>query len=98
MDKITKKVAMFEEVSAGFTVVFEFPTWSDEDDYTMDGYVRVSEWTDIEFTPINHQSVVDQKIAIIDAEIQDARAKFQVTLNGLEQRKAELLAIPDMRE
>lgn len=66
----------------------------ESDDYSLPGYVRVSEWVVIDFPDID---ATDEQVAAIDEKITELRAEFQNSLTNLERRKAELLAIPDLR-
>ena len=60
--------------------------------HTDDEYVAVSEVIDVEF-PMIDVDIDGKKIAFIDKDIAKARAGIEL----LEQAKAELLSIPDMR-
>lgn len=55
-----------------------------------DGYVRVTEYVTVTFEPRKPAEVMGQLVAAIDAQIVEA----QQAVRKLEQRKAELLALP----
>ncbi|MCK4621266.1 MAG: hypothetical protein KAT62_03525 [Desulfuromonadales bacterium] len=65
----------------------------------MDGddkYIQITEPVDVEFIPLDNKAITEQEIIVIDKKIKTVKAATQIELNQLEQRKAELLAIPDM--
>jgi hypothetical protein len=64
------------------------------DTFFDDGeYVRMSETIEVEFSMIE-ADVTAAKVSLIDKDISKAKAGIEL----LEQTKAELLSIPDLRE
>lgn len=61
-----------------------------------DHYVRVSEFVEVEFTPLDKRETVKAEVAFIDNQIGQVNAAAQVKLNELNQRKSELLALEDL--
>ena len=59
-----------------------------------DEYVVMSEIIEVDFPMLEEVDLVKAKVNAIDKDIQKAKAGIEL----LEQAKAELLAIPDMRE
>jgi hypothetical protein len=57
------------------------------------GYVRISEFVEVEFAPLTDGSVVEKQLAALDKAESELRTKFQFALNGLEQQRQELRAI-----
>lgn len=56
-------------------------------------YVRLSEYVDVEFPPLQDQAVIEKHIEALDAAESEVRARFQQTLNEIERQRQELRAI-----
>lgn len=87
------KIARFKNMEMDY---FSICDWTEE--MTPDSFIRVSEYVDVEFVEYSDQELVDKQIAVIDKQIQTVQAATSVKLDELEQRKAELLALPDLSE
>ena len=78
---------------------YDFETVTIEDEgmnlaeYIGDEYIQLSEIIDVEFPMLKDVDINAKKIEVIDKDIQKAKAGIEL----LEQAKAELLAIPDLR-
>ena len=70
-----------------------FDTEDDGSVRLIDDYVQISEVIDVDF-PLIEYDINSKKIEVIDKDI----AKAEAGIYLLKQAKAELLAIPDMRE
>lgn len=57
------------------------------------GYVRISEFAEVEFVPLKDDSIVEKQLAVLDKAESELRTKFQAALNGIEQQRQELRAI-----
>ncbi len=66
--------------------------WRDYHEEDSD-YVRLTEVAEVEFTDLPKETVVPKQVALLDAKIEDARAKFHEAISILEERKSKLLAI-----
>lgn len=84
LGELTHKVALFKHNKYGDVNV------ASSDLETCKEYVRVSEYLTITFTPRKSDEVIAAAVAAIDAEIVEAKQ----AVRNLEQRKAELLALP----
>lgn len=81
------KVALYKNVKYGFET-------ASGEGFENGEYARVSEFADIEFIPLPYGESEKMQIAIIDKEIKSVMANSEQAINVLEQRKAELLALP----
>lgn len=81
------KIALFKEARWNFTMPREY---RDEDFTTM---IRVTEWTDVEFTDRAPEDVVPEQVANIDKQIAETTEKFGRVLQDLKTQKANLLAL-----
>lgn len=66
---------------------------SDYWDDPGNGYVRVSEATEVEFTLLPPKQVLDQKVGAIDKKIEDERARHGLAMSRLDDDKQKLMAI-----
>ena len=87
------KIAQFKNIELDFLTIHDW-----DDDCLPDNYIRVSEHLDIEFVAYNNYELVKKEIAMIDEQIQTVQAAAHIKTSELEQRKAELLALPDLSE
>ena len=84
------KIALYK-TDYGSNIIFETGMMDGDDKY-----IQISEPVDVEFIPLDYKTITEQEIIVIDKKIKTVKAATQIELNQLEQRKAELLAIPDM--
>jgi hypothetical protein len=66
---------------------------------TYSGWVRISEYAEVEFTSLPPAVVVEGQLKQLDAAEQELREKFQQKLNELAEARAKLLSLshqPDM--
>lgn len=63
-----------------------------------EGYVRLSEWVEVEFPPLRDKQVVEDEIVKLNAKAAEIRANLGLQIAAIEARKAELLCITDQRE
>ena len=76
--------------------VYNLISVSDEVLERCEDYVRISEYVEVDFVERNKEDVVNDEIAVIDTQIKTVNLDAYKKTSELEQRKAELLAIPDM--
>jgi hypothetical protein len=67
-DKIIIKMAAYQWISYCMDGIITTRTFGCTDDKDM---VRISDWVDVEFTPIYPSPVVDAKVAVINQKIID---------------------------
>lgn len=82
------RVAMFKSIRFGYEVASSCEYASDTD------YVRISEWVDVEFPPISNREVINNQITALDKMAKAVREKAADQLAIIEQKQAELLALP----
>ena len=85
------RIARFKNIELNFEIICD---WREE--AHGGDYIRISEYIDVEFVEKNREEVVKREIDHIDKQIQTIRSAAQIKTNDLEQRKAELLALPDL--
>ena len=86
------KVAIYKNTDYDYETVKEVGGWIDEDDE----HIRISEAVEISFVMLDKSETVRKEVNAIDGQIKKVQAATQIKLNELEQKKAELLAIPDL--
>ena len=82
------KLALFKHMEYGFESAGE---------ETLEGcgdYVRLTEYVDVDFHRLPYGDAEKAEIAIIDKQIKSEQAESEVKIGRLNQRKAELLALP----
>jgi len=63
----------------------------------IDGYIRLTEYTDVEFIPLKDESIITKQVDFIDNKIKQAQAVSEAKINELTQQRNELLAIPHIK-
>ena len=61
---------------------------------TCNGYVRLTEFVEVDFPPLADATVIARQVEMIDRQISKVRVAAADEVARLEQRKAELLALP----
>ena len=61
-----------------------------------ENYLRITEYLDVEFTPIDDAELVNKQIAGIDKQIKDTQVAAQMKVNMLTAMKNDLLALPEL--
>jgi len=84
------KVARYKCISSDFLTVQEVESWCEE----SEDYLRLTEPVEIELIPLAQEDVVKAEIEVLDKCIKTIQANAEVKINGIEQRKAELLSLP----
>ncbi len=75
----------------------DFECTADESFDSTAGYVRLSEYVDIDFPELPSEDVVGMQVAMINDEIQRVQADTEIKLSGLRQKRDELLALPSLQ-
>lgn len=57
------------------------------------GYVRLTEYTEVEFTPLHTDEIVQKQLDALDKAESELRNKFQAALSKIETQREELRAI-----
>jgi hypothetical protein len=91
------KIALFKNVGFDSISIFEPSKYLPDEEkeaYTLPGYVRISEWIDVDFPPLSTDEVVQSQIKVIDEAEQRARDLFHEQLERFKGMRANLLALP----
>jgi len=83
------KLAQYECIQHGYTTFDDADSWIEE----HEGYVRITEPVEVEFTPCDRVTVTEQQVAALDSMIEAIRAAAGVKVNEIKDRKAKLLAL-----
>ena len=74
--------------------VFERPFGAlDGDAWTVEPYVRISEWVDVEFPALAPEVIVPAQIAALDRRAEEVKAEFAAKLREIAEARASLLAL-----
>jgi len=63
----------------------------------IDGFIRLTEYTDVEFITLKDESIINKQVAYIDNKIKQVQAVSEAKINELTQQRNELLAIPHIK-
>jgi hypothetical protein len=85
--KTTQKLALFKNLKHGHESV------CDEIFDTFHDYVRLTEFVEVNFPPLNSEEVVEKQLKALDSAEHDVRTRFQEALNEIERQRQELRAI-----
>lgn len=64
-----------------------------EDFETIKGYIRLTEYVDVDFPPLRDDAVVEKHLKALDDAEADVRTRFQQALNEINNQRQELRAI-----
>jgi hypothetical protein len=81
------KIAKYQSVDMDYT-------FFSEDLYEgRSGYLRLTEFADVEFVPLPAADMVPRQIEILDNKIEAIQGRALAEINELKQKKQELLAL-----
>lgn len=83
------KLAIFKRVDPALS----YETVKGESYEEDSGFVRISEYVEVEFPPLSSGEVVQKQLEILDKAEGELRSKFQQALAGIQQSRQELLAL-----
>ena len=87
-EELTREVALYGDRWGGNNVWFK-TEYRDKDT----DYIQLTEPVTVTFKPLPDRIVLAARVAMLDAQIKEVRAKLTVKVNGLEEQKQRLLAI-----
>ena len=89
------RIAMFQHgTDRTWRTVFERPFGAlDGDAWTVEPYVRISEWVDVEFPALAPEVIVPAQIAALDRRAEEVKAEFAAKLREIAEARARLLAL-----
>jgi len=87
-----RRLALYKSTEHGFECT------ANESFEEVSGYVRLSEYVDIDFPDLPSSDIVAKQVAALNEEIQRVQADTERKLNGLRQQRDELLALPQPTE
>jgi len=83
------KIALYSSYGSSYTHPQEAEGYYEDDP----NYVRTSEIVEVEFTELEHATVVLAQVARVDHQIEDVRADLTRRVQDLEEERSKLLAI-----
>ena len=89
------RVAMFQRgVDSTWTTTWSQPQYTDEGDaWTIDGYMRITEWVDVEFPALPPEVIVPAQLTALDRQAEEVKAEFTAKLREIAEARASLLAL-----
>jgi single-stranded DNA-binding protein len=89
------KIALYKAVGGGYFMVWDVSMGGGSG--IVEGYVRTSEWIDVEFSPRESKESIAEEVHQLDVKADEIRATMGRQLIAIETAKANLLAISDQR-
>jgi hypothetical protein len=85
------RIAIFKRIGTDYA--YESIKKEEDAQYASDDFVRITEYIDVSFPPLQDESIIEQSLGVLDKAESQLRNKFQVALNAIEQQRQELRAI-----
>ena len=82
------KVALFKSVGSDYESV------NGEGLESVGGYVRTSEYIEVNFVPLEHSSVAAKEVAELETKKDQVQAEAGIRVAEIDRRIGELLALP----
>jgi len=82
------KIAKFKDTEYGYESVCV------EEVERCDGYIRISEYVDVEFPPLKHKEVVLKEVEALEKQKTKVQAEAHNKTTEIDRRIGELLALP----
>jgi hypothetical protein len=89
------KIALYKAVAGSYNMVWDERMGGGTG--IVKGYVRTSDWIDVEFQPRSREESIAEEVCALDATADEIRATMGRQLIAIETAKANLLAISDQR-
>jgi len=83
------KFAMFKYVKYGIETV------GNEELEKSSKYVRLTEYVEVEFIPLDYKSVTTQEVAILEGAKKELKKEYHNKKSDIERKIGELLALPE---
>jgi hypothetical protein len=82
------KIAMFKRLGE-----HSYESVQTSDFETIKGFIRLTEYVEVEFHPLRDETVVEKHLKALDDAESEVRIRFQQALQDIEQQRQELRAI-----
>ena len=82
------KIAIFKNAEHGFD------SCQDESFEDLDGYIRVTEYVEVKFVPLEHSVVAAKEVAILREVKKSLQVQTELKLGDIDRKIGELLALP----
>jgi hypothetical protein len=87
-----QRVAMFRNTKYDFVTVLGIGP-SEKDDWTMEEYIRISEWQSVEFKPLSKETLAEAEMTALTKLRAETVEEFKEKLNSIDGRIANLRAL-----
>ncbi len=82
------KLAIFKSIEHGYQTI------DDEDFESINGYIRISEFVDVEFPLLPTGDLIAKEVSLLRDEKKKIQAETEIKLNNVDRKIGELLALP----
>ncbi len=93
------RIALFKRVEVDWSYeTVKAQSGHDTDETEYDGFVRISEWQDVEFTPRSPEEIVPAQLAALDDAEKALCAQFQVKRNQIAEARSRVRSLTHQTE
>lgn len=82
------KIAKFKSLEHGFD------SFSGDELEECEGYIRTTEYVDVEFPPLKNEDIVKNQVSALNEVKKGIQAATQLKINEVDRQIGELLALP----
>src|SRR6478609_9492841 len=87
------RVAVFQNMEHGFFDVTVKPSYAENDDWALPGYVRMSDWMNITFTTLDAEAIVGNALISLNKAREAVVNDFAGKLKSIDDRIANIRAL-----
>lgn len=87
------KIALFRENQFGYISSWHFPDYCEESDFSPSGWVRTSEWVEVDFPPRAPEEIVPAQLAVLDTRQAEEVERHLRVLAEIADERGKLLAL-----
>lgn len=92
------KIALFRENQFGYISSWHFPDYCEESDFSPSGWVRTSEWVEVDFPPLPPEVIIPAQLAALDQRKAEEVERHLRALADIADERGKLLALTQQGE
>lgn len=92
------KIALFRDNAFGYTSPWNMPEGTTDSDYCPDGYLRTSEWVEVEFPARDPDELIPAQLRVLDARKAAEVDRHLAALAELDEERSKILALTHQTE
>lgn len=92
------KIALFRENQFGYISSWHFPDYCEESDFSPSGWVRTTEWLEVEFVQRAPEALIPAQLAALDQRKAEEVERHLRALADIADERGKLLALTQQGE